>query len=53
MLHKGVKTSPYKTRYKNFEEKLERENSKRTIYVSGSLRPKRTIFDSGRLEPLQ
>ena len=30
----GCKISPEQTRFKNFEEKLERKNPKRTIFVS-------------------
>ena len=38
ILYKGEETSPLHTRFKNFEEKLERESPKRTISASGGLR---------------
>ena len=37
ILYMGVETSPYQTRFKNLEGKLERESSKRTISASGGL----------------
>ena len=37
ILCKGVEISPYQTRFKNFEEKAERENPNRTISASGEL----------------
>ena len=36
---KGVKASPYQTRFKNLEGKPGTESSKRTIYASGGLGP--------------
>ena len=37
ILYKGVEASPYQTRFKNFEGKLEMENLKRTIFAIGRL----------------
>ena len=37
ILYKGVKTSPYQTRFKNLEGKPEKESPKRTISASGEL----------------
>ena len=37
ILYKGVKTSPYHTRFKNIEGKPERENPTKTISASGVL----------------
>ena len=36
-LYKGVETSPWQTRFKNLEGKLERKSPKKTIFASGGL----------------